>query len=39
MATGERSHIYILNVGGSIELWFPEALRQSISKPISDVLP
>jgi hypothetical protein len=39
MSTGERSHIYLLNVGGYVELWFPATFQEAVSVPISEVLP
>jgi hypothetical protein len=38
LATGERSHIYLLKVAGAVELWFPDTLQRAVSMPISEVL-
>ncbi|SRR6266478_3473751 len=38
LAPGERSHVFLLIVRGYVELWFPEALRHSVSVPISELL-
>jgi hypothetical protein len=39
LVTGDRSRVFLRIVEGSLELWFPDVLRQAISKPISEVLP
>jgi hypothetical protein len=38
LATGDRSQVYLINVSGFVELWFPETLRAAVSVPISEVL-
>lgn len=38
LAPGERSHLFLLIVRGYVELWFPDTLRQAVSRPISDLL-
>lgn len=38
LAPGERSHVFLLIVRGYVELWFPETLREAVSKPISELV-
>lgn len=39
LVVGERSNVILRIVEGCLELWFPEAQRQAMSKPIGEVLP
>lgn len=39
LVAGDRSHVFLRIVEGSLELWFPDAQRQAVSRPISEVLP
>jgi hypothetical protein len=39
LVAGDRSRVFLRVVEGALELWFPDALKQAISKPISEVLP
>jgi len=38
LASGETSHVFLLIVGGFIEIWFPDTLRNAASLPISRIL-
>jgi hypothetical protein len=39
LASGERSHVFLLNVDGCVEVWFPEKLQRAVSVPLDDILP
>jgi hypothetical protein len=36
LATGDRSGVFLLIVGASVELWFPDAMREAVSRPVSE---
>lgn len=39
LVPGDRSHVILRIIEGSLELWFPETQRQAMSRPIGEVLP
>lgn len=36
LAPGDRSGVFLLIVGASVELWFPDVMRQAVSGPASE---
>lgn len=39
LASGDRSHVFLLKVDGCVELWFPDKLQTAVSVPLTDILP
>jgi hypothetical protein len=37
LAPGERSHVFLIIVRGYVELWFPDTLRQAMSKTLPEL--
>jgi hypothetical protein len=37
--TDDRSFVFVMIVGGFIEIWFPDTLRRALSAPLTEILP
>jgi hypothetical protein len=36
LVPGDRSGVFLLIVGGCVELWFPDVMRQAVSVPVTE---